>query len=210
MPRVLAVLAGGDVALGSLARWAASADVVVAADGGANRLVEAGHIPDAVVGDLDSLDPALNERLPCLVRVEDQDTTDGDKVLRYVAERGWDAVTIIGLEGDRLDHVLAGLGSAVACPLQVRYVLRTMVAHVLRPGAHAFPSTAGQLVSLMPCPSCLASLSGVRWPLDRAELRIGGPVSVSNRASGDAVTIRLDAGTAILFLERSADEAPDW
>lgn len=167
-------------------------------------------MPDAVVGDLDSLEPDLLRRLPRVVRLDDQDTTDVDKLLRYVAGQGWGTVTLIGVEGDRLDHVLSSLGSGVACGLEVRVVLRTQFAHVLRPGRRVFAPKPGRLVSLIPYPSCRASLSGVRWPLREADLSLGGAISVSNRAVEATVTVRLDAGTALLFLERMPEEEPEW
>ena len=103
-PKVLGVLAGRDLAPGALQAWLAWADRVVAADGGADLCRAAGHEPDAIVGDLDSIGDASG-----LTRDEDQDTSDADKLLAYFAREGINDVILIGVEGDRLDHVLATL-----------------------------------------------------------------------------------------------------
>ncbi|MCW5941293.1 MAG: thiamine diphosphokinase [Fimbriimonadaceae bacterium] len=210
MPKVLVVLAGGDDSIGSLAKWAASADVILAADGGGDRAIAAGFVPHIVVGDLDSLNPRHRDQIPELIRIDDQNATDADKVLRLAADRGWRSLTLMGLEGDRLDHVLASLGSGLACGLEIRIVLRNMLAHLVRPGDRAFATQMGRRVSLIPFPFCRASLTGVRWPLVEAELAIGARVSVSNEAIEPTVRLALSEGTALLFLEHRDTEPAAW
>ncbi|HEY7332024.1 MAG TPA: thiamine diphosphokinase, partial [Candidatus Limnocylindria bacterium] len=56
------IVAGGDTDPAD-ARHLAGADLVIAADGGAAFLEAIGRRPDVVVGDLDSIDAALAERL---------------------------------------------------------------------------------------------------------------------------------------------------
>ena len=52
--KVLGVLDGRDMDVGLLRKWGESADRVVAADGAADWLLDAGVAPTVIVGDLDS------------------------------------------------------------------------------------------------------------------------------------------------------------
>ena len=111
---------------------------VVAADGGANRLYEAApgwapHLspadaraafaPAVIVGDLDSLSPAVasfyaGAGVPVLDCSADQDSTDLEKAVTYVRKKegvgGGDGGVLIvaaGALGGRLDHSLAALNA---------------------------------------------------------------------------------------------------
>ena len=91
------------------------ADLVIAADGGATALDRIGRRPDRLVGDLDSTDPALVERLAAAGTDVERHATDkeaSDTELAIAAARaaGADEVVLLGATGgDRLDHELANL-----------------------------------------------------------------------------------------------------
>ena len=56
--------------------------IVVAADGGAaTSLIESGRVPDAVIGDFDSLESEVRKKIPAdrLFPIREQDSTDFDK-----------------------------------------------------------------------------------------------------------------------------------
>jgi thiamine pyrophosphokinase len=206
------VLGGRDASLDSLAAWAASADLVIAADGGADILAAAGARCDLVVGDLDSIGPAGLALARETVRIEDQDTTDCDKLLDEAWRRGVRSVSVLGLEGDRLDHLLASVSSLVRSPLRSRLVLRQALAWLVRPGQEAtLDLPPGRVVSALPLQPCEGVwLTGVRWPLADAALSPGGKVSVSNESSGCEVVCRVQKGALLLFSESGEGEAPWW
>lgn len=218
MARVLGVLAGGDAADAALLVWARSADEVYAADGGADRLVRLGLMPAAVVGDLDStsmlsrLQELHAERAIELVHDPGHSTTDCDKLLAYAARQGHTEITLFGVEGDQIDHVLATLHSAAKAPLRVRIVLRTGIGWVLRMNEEVeVPSRCERRVSMLPLADpTAATLAGVRWPLDSAKLSPTGLSSISNRASGELVAASVLQGAALLTVEFPAEELPQW
>lgn len=218
MARVLGVLAGGDAADAALLAWAQSADEVYAADGGADRLLRLGLKPAAVVGDLDSTSmlPRLQElhaeNAIDLVHDPGQSTTDCDKLLAYAAKKGHAEITLFGVEGDQIDHVVATLHSAAKAPLRVRIVLRTGIGWVLRVNEKVeVPSRFERRVSLLPLTDpTVAALAGVRWPLDLAKLSPTGLSSISNRASGEIVSASVFQGAALLTVEFPTEELPQW
>ena len=201
------MLAGEDLPLDRLRVWAESADVVLAADGGADRLLAAGITPYRTIGDLDSL---RAEGLIGVQRDSDTETSDCDKLLRMASEMGFQAITLAGVEGDRLDHVLGTLASAIKSPLKVRLAMRRGLGWVLK-GECEIETEKGQLVSLMPLTECKpASILGVEWPLVDVTLTPFGQISLSNRAAGDRVQVRLGSGAAALISLHPRWEQPTW
>ncbi len=88
---------------------------IVCCDGAAANLLRAGLEPDLVVGDLDSLDPALKKRFgERLLHESEQETNDLSKTFRACMARGWRSIVILGAGGRREDHLL---GNASLLPL---------------------------------------------------------------------------------------------
>ncbi len=197
-PRVLGVLAGRDLAPGALEAWLAWADRVVAADGGADLCRAAGREPDAIVGDLDSISDATG-----LVRDEDQDTSDADKLLAFLKAEGHAEATLIGVEGDRLDHVLATLLSVARSRLRCRIVLRSGSARVVGADGILRQDARGR-VSVIPLAPSRVTLLGVRWPLHDAVLDPLGLVSISNEMVEKRLSLAISKGLVALFLETGA------
>jgi thiamine pyrophosphokinase len=207
--RVLGVLGGDDLAVCKVLAWARSATRVIAADGGANVLVDGGFVPDVIVGDLDSVHDASGAQV---LHQADQDMTDAGKMLRLIAAEGHREATLVGLEGDLLDHLLGTLAEIARSPLDLRLALRRGLAWTVRPGRPvARPAIGERRVSLIPLAPCVgAELEGVRWPLSGVELALDGLVSVSNRSTHTEVVARVAQGVALLFVETHEGETPCW
>src|SRR5690348_3859050 len=91
-----------------------TADLVVAADGGAQALLRSGRRADVLLGDFDSLDPAVLEQWrgqggTTLTFPAEKDQTDLDIALRYVIQQGAGQIAVLGALGGRLDHELANI-----------------------------------------------------------------------------------------------------
>src|SRR5262249_42874092 len=153
-----------DLPLAALAAWARSADLVVAADGAADRLRAVGITPAATIGDLDSL--VSRAGLPRVLPDPDQATSDCDKLLAWLRDEGHRDVTLIGAEGDRIDHTLGAFLSAARFPALVRFAMRRGLGWVLTgPSAFSVGTVPGELVSLLPLETCSGvGIAGVRWP----------------------------------------------
>jgi len=88
------------------------APTLVAADGGSSLAVEMGLVPAAVIGDFDSISPAVAAALPKAImhRVDEQETIDFEKALTRI---GAPFVLGVGFLGARIDHTLATLSALV-------------------------------------------------------------------------------------------------
>src|SRR5690554_2958784 len=101
----IAVVGGGAVDAELLRSVAQRCAGLVGADRGADTIIAAGLVPDAVVGDMDSV--ANRDGFPAqtrIVELTEQQTTDFEKCLYSTRA----PVTIaLGMTGGRFDHTLA-------------------------------------------------------------------------------------------------------
>jgi thiamine pyrophosphokinase len=210
MARVVGILAGRDMPVEMMKRWLDGADVLLAADSGTHALNELGIRPQAIIGDLDSVQE-IPEGVELIHRFNDN-FTDCDKLLAYASEQGHNRITLLGVEGDQLDHVWATMLSAAKAKIQVRLGLRNGIGWILTAGQRMIVRTQpGRRLSLLPImPSMGVSLYGVRWPIQDGALEPMGLVSISNETAATEVEISLSYGAAWLFLEWPAEELPVW
>ncbi len=196
------------------AAWARTAlrraALIVAADGGAGAALALGRVPDVVVGDFDSLDPATRDRLAAAgARLEmhprEKDETDLELALLAAVRRGATAIDVLGaFGGPRLDHALANV-LALALPwLGERPVRLLDPRHEVRllrgPGTLHLPGAPGDLISLLPLSVSADGIdtAGLRYPLRDGTLLLGHTRGVSNELTGESASVRLRAGLLLV------------
>jgi thiamine pyrophosphokinase len=208
-PRVLVVLGGAGFAVARLRAEAADATAVVAADAGAAFCLEAGLMPDAEVGDFDSLPEGVLERIPAdrLFESSSAETNDLEKALAHVAARWGNDVDVAlaagaAFAGGRADHALANLGPLVAEPhARVAMVDGEGRLFALRRGRATFEGLPGTTLSVLPWTlhGVTVSERGVRWPLERAAIRLGGQ-GISNELTHDVADVEVHEGVALVWI----------
>ncbi len=197
----------------------AAADLVFAADGGAQLAWSAGRLPDAVVGDFDSLDPVSRARLAAggcelLQYPPEKDETDLELTLQLAAERGATSIEVLGaFGGRRLDHALAnvfvlahpglaGLPVTLADPQHEVRLLRG-------PDGIDLAGRPGDLVTLLPLSARATGIStaGLRYPLHDGVLERGRSRGVSNELLERQATVRLQGGLLLVVAHRISPPA---
>lgn len=179
---LLVIVGGGAVDYQLMRDLAASGAHLVAADGGADEIVKAGLVPEAIIGDFDSIsDPDSWLGRTRLIRISEQETTDFEKVLYSVSA----PVTIaLGMTGKRFDHTLAAL-DAVARYATDRIIILVDEADVAMAltGSFSFEVDAGDRVSVHPLKAIKFRRSiGLKYPLDGLRLAPGERTGTSNEA----------------------------
>ena len=159
------------------AAWLAGADLVVAADGGANTLERLGRRPDLLIGDMDSIEPALVGRL------ESTDT----RIVRHPTDK------------DASDTELA-VDAAIEAGAPEIGLLGAMRVRAVRGGASiALEGEIGDQVSLLPIGEATGvTTTALRWPLVGATLPMGTSRGISNVIDGPAAAVRLDGGMLLV------------
>jgi len=147
---------------------------IVCCDGAAAKLLRTGREPDLVVGDLDSLDPALRRRFrKRLVHESEQETNDLSKAFRVCMERSWRTIVILGAGGRREDHLLGNasllpLFAAAGADVRMETDYGTFLP-VLK--SASFRRPVGTKVSIFSFhPEMPVSASGLKYPLDKLRL----------------------------------------
>ena len=75
---------------------------IICCDGGAENLIKAGFIPDAIVGDMDSLNTSIAGRFhDRIFRNTDQETNDLTKAVSWCSDRGFKDLVILAATGKR-------------------------------------------------------------------------------------------------------------
>jgi thiamine pyrophosphokinase len=193
------------------------AELVIAADGGARFLEASGRRPDVLVGDLDSVDAELVERLEADgVDVErhpvDKDATDAELAIERALASGATRITVIGaFAGKRLDHQLgnlllladAGLARRTEDLRMVRSGTTARAVH--GPGSLGLEAGAGDRVGLLPVGGDAIGVTtrGLRFALDAATLGLGRTRGLANEVVLVPASVSIEAG--VLLVVESTD-----
>ena len=87
-----------------------SAPLVVCCDGAADRYIATGRVPDAIVGDGDSISAENREKFAHLLHIiSEQESNDQTKAVRYLLEHGMRRIAIVGATGRREDHTIGNI-----------------------------------------------------------------------------------------------------
>lgn len=210
------LVGGGNCNPAQLALALTQYSTVVAADGGAAQVLSAGHMPDAVYGDLDSLAPELQADLePGVLRhIAEQDSTDFDKALRHI-----DSPLIVGLGflGARLDHQLAAMTVLVRRADRRCVLLGEDDIVFLAPPQLSLDLPGGTRFSLFPLSQVTGRSEGLRWPIEGLvfgpDTQIGtsnetiGPVELTFDQPGMLVILPIEVADQVLLPLASV---PGW
>lgn len=184
-------------------RLARRADAIVCADGGARHAKTLGLKPAVVVGDMDSVPRPLPRSWNGVSFLcdFDEDRSDLDKALDFVARAGAGTVWIAGALGGGLDHELvnlAALESRRGGPAPV--VIGGGAARLLGPGRYPLGLHAGARFSVLAAPRAVASLTGARYGLRRATLTRGSR-GLGNRCESRRAVLTVHSGRAWLAVD---------
>ncbi|MDK3016100.1 thiamine diphosphokinase [Pseudodonghicola flavimaris] len=199
------LIGGGALGPSDLETALALAPVLVAADGGADAALAAGRMPQAVIGDFDSLSARARAGIPAdrLFPIREQESTDFDKALRSVAAP---LVLAVGFLGDRVDHQLAAFNVLTRHAHRACILIGVHEVIFHAPRRLVLDMAAGQVVSLFPMGRVTGRSEGLEWPIDGLVLTPDGQIGTSNRALGP-VTLETDGPGLLAILPRDRLEA---
>ena len=162
------ILADGDFPSHPLAlEWLRQCPYVVCCDGAANTYIRSGRMPEAIVGDGDSLLPDIKERYASLIHSEaEQETNDLSKAFRFCLSQERKRITIMGATGKREDHTIGNVS------LLADYMEQAEVSMMTDYGIFVpiredsmFESYIGQQISVFNMNSTALSAEGLAYPL---------------------------------------------
>ena len=169
------------------------------------------RLPDAVIGDMDSLPKSLQEKYSSLIiRISEQDTNDQTKAFNYILEtyKDVDTIHIIAGSGKREDHTIANLSLL----MEYEKILAPKNIHIdmVSDYSTSFAITdtcelhigEGRGISIFsPDNSLIIKSQGLVWPTDNVVFDNWWKASL-NKASEDVVSLVFShKSTALIILD---------
>ena len=179
----------------------------VAADGGANLLVKSKCMPDAVIGDFDSLKSKTREKMPNtkFLYIPEQDTNDADKAVRHCLKLGFKEIHLLGADGGRQDQFLSGLEILFKYSDQARLIswakLERMefITHLWE--EKIVPGTTLSILPIFGGAQGIVT-KGLKYALNNQDLIPGkSPSGVSNLVVSNPVSVKIKKGWLLLLVQ---------
>ena len=193
-------------------RWLDAATLIIAADGGTRNALSIGVMPQIVIGDLDSLQPADRLQLEqakaqFIVYPTHKDHTDLELAIRHALERGATEIIIVSALGGRWDQSLANVLLLTLPELKdvpTRIIDQHESISVIRDRAEIAGCT-GDTLSLIALRGDAhgVSIEGCEYPLKDAVLRFGATLGISNVLIDPVATITVQDGIVLAIHTRS-------
>lgn len=213
------IFANGDMAeTGWVRPYLLPATAIIAADGGARHVLALGQMPDVVVGDMDSLPPALQKlrtqsqqhgsRDDAVTAVPQfivypafKDETDLELALLYAAHTYTDELLIFGAFGGRVDQSLANiflLSHPALAGRTVRFLAPYQSLWLMDAshGVMTIHGRTGDTVSLLPfgVDVLVEHTTGLQWALHQDILAFGPARGISNTMTAAVATVQVGNG----------------
>jgi thiamine pyrophosphokinase len=176
--------------------------MVICCDGAAQKLIGSGiRMPDYVVGDLDSLNQELLDRLgDKVIRVESQDSNDLTKAFELAQSLRSEKIVILGATGLREDHTLGNISLLARYAEHADVIMYTDYGRFIAISeTTAFPSHQGQQVSIFSLtPNTPITYEGLRWDVKDRPLLLWWEGTL-NEALGDRFTVKFNEGKVLVY-----------
>lgn len=180
-----------------------NAERIVCCDGSAEKLVNQGVIPDAIVGDLDTLPEYIVKKFPGRVfRIREQETNDLTKAFNWCINKDYRDIVILGATGKREDHTLGNISLLGEYAKEATVIMVTDTG-IFRPltESSTLDSFPGQQVSVF-CvdPGTMITSIGLKYPLRSRKLQSWWTGTL-NEATGMRFSLEFSGGPVIVYLQ---------
>ena len=173
---------------------------VCCCDGAAATYIEReGRLPQAIVGDGDSLPQSLQEKYKDIfIRIPEQEENDQTKATRHCLSKGLYRIAYLGCTGKREDHTIGNISLIMhyAKDLDADPVMITDYGSFMPAfGSADFDTFPGQKVSIFNFECHQMRSEGLKWKIYPFDQLWQGTL---NEALGDSISIRAD-GTYMVY-----------
>ena len=206
------LVANGEVPSQSLLQFlVAGAKLVVAADGGANILQKYHLLPNAVIGDFDSLTSEnlefFRQKNIEIINKRSQEKNDLEKGLLYLLERNFKQIIFTAVHGKRDDHYFAALQLMKKYKPQAEIIVYTDYTEIilLGPGRNLLKTEKGFNVSLFGFNRASGVITkNLKYSIKNDNLEAGSR-GISNVAESNQVEINFEKGEMLVFRNLQKD-----
>jgi len=196
--------------------WVSKADLkpyslIIGVDRGAFVLLQKGIVPDAAIGDFDSVTKEEMKEIQTNIDVVEQYSTDKDQTdlelaVTYALKQNPEEIALFGVTGGRLDQSLSAIHLLQKIHKQhCRVVMKDEQNNmVLVSGKYRIPKTNQfSYMSVLPfTEEIVVSITGCQYGLHKFTMRKGTTRGVSNEIISDSAEITVHKGSAYCISSR--------
>lgn len=216
MKKAVIFLNGDRTDISAVKQYIDDKTLIIGVDGGTNHILKLGLKPNVVIGDFDSFEEPKNvtarERSDRGNLVEyiryprDKDFTDGELAIEYAIKKGCKEITVFGLLGSRVDHVLGNILLLLKkeyAETSIKIIEGNQEIYIIRNDA-VIHGKKGDTISFMPIDGVVQSTktSGLKYPLENYQLSIQGNRGISNLLTKDTAAITLKKVVLLVIHQR--------
>ena len=182
-------------------RYLRDAKHIICCDGSAESLAIADLEPEAIVGDLDSLNPGIAERfVDRLFKDIEQDTNDLTKAVKWCINKGYEEIVILGATGKREDHTIGNISLLAEYAGKINVIMvtdtGTFIPLLKSSIVRSFP---GQQVSVFSVnPDTEITSKGLKYQLDKLKLHNWWRATL-NEATSESFELSFKGGPLIVY-----------
>lgn len=192
-------------------------DYIICADGGTNTAWEAGIIPDMVMGDFDSIENEVIEKLSFektqfIKFSSEKDESDLELSVLKATTLTPSEIIIFGALGKRLDHIIGNL-MLLTIPLEAGikgYILEEDYEIHLIDNENEIELDGGNssIISLFPLSPVVKGVEtrGLKYPLVKEDLYLGRSRGLSNEFAENKAWIKIKEGKLLII--KTNNQAP--
>jgi thiamine pyrophosphokinase len=177
------------------------AEHIICCDGSAESLILADLEPEAIVGDIDSLDNGVAERFASrLYKDSEQDTNDLTKAVKWCINKRYEEIVILGATGKREDHTIGNISLLAEYAREINVIMvtdtGTFTPLLKNSVIKCFP---GQQVSIFSInPETEITSAGLKYPLNKRRLNNWWEATL-NEAEADSFELSFIGGPLIVY-----------
>jgi len=182
--------------------------IIICADSGGNCLYEYGISPNYLLGDFDSIhEEALAYFTSQGVSIDgfrrDKDYTDTQIAVNKAIGLGCEEIVLLGCSGNRIDHMLGNLGLLKeVLDKGVKAYFKDDINHIqLTKESIELQGALGEVFSLQAYCDCVreVTITGAKFPLNKYDLYLGDPLTISNEFLNDKVRVEFKSGYLLVI-----------
>jgi thiamine pyrophosphokinase len=184
-------------------------DYIVGVDSGCNVLFAINVMPDAIIGDFDSIEESVldfykNHECEQIFFDTEKDFTDTELALKHLNTKGISQVTIYGAMGTRMDHSLANIALLETYSDEMDILIKdsyNRIRLINGPYSGVIRKDEYEYFSLIPVSEevMIDNCSLVKYPLSKTILRRKGSLGVSNQWISDKAVLEISKGTLLII-----------
>jgi len=180
------------------------AEIIICADGGANKIEPLKIIPHYLIGDMDSVKKSVALHLKLTTKIiidKRQDNTDLEKAILFAEKFKPTEIKILGAIGGDIDHTIANTISLyhVSKKIKISIIDEHHAIFLLHDNAVEIYGKKGDIISVIPITQIHGlSYHGLKWPVKNKKVATGW-CGVRNQMTGNKARIYLRKGKALVI-----------